>query len=454
MTARHPWLALACWVCSACGDNGLSTGSGPDAGVPDAEMPRTPSLQERVDDAVTHIKADTCFTQMDTSQCEWADYGVGPSFFNMAVSTGEAVLVIDGFDEGMYPQLVRWRNRIRGVYHVQDDGIVERNIAVHLPKQLGEALLSLGGPEFVSAGLLAPVSDAAGMIYGKLPLVFLGHGGVIFDHLVELTPEQPLVLLDLKGMLGLPPALCTVNPQTLAAAQAHFAAVASSLQQLIAAHNVHFINASFGDTVATMTTDWMQVCGTAVPGTGVLRQLLHLYDPVYAVLFHTPGVVTSHAAANLGDPADFPFDQVGAQYANRVRVGFISSRASGLDAQGRGSVQKSEQFPRDGDADVYLNWDCEAFIGCANPHYDMTGLFGLGLFNVAIMSTSYVNPLGLGRLIDLRYANHAAEPMSDALIQTLKSELTPALCGNGSQPCVYQDPVLHRQLEPYRLHYR
>jgi hypothetical protein len=45
--------------------------------------------------------------------------------------------------------------------------------------------------------------------------------------------------------------------------------------------------------------------------------------------------------------------------------------------------------------------------------------------------------------------------MSNALVQTLKRELTPSLCGDsGTHPCVYQDPIVHRQLEPYRLHYR
>jgi hypothetical protein len=95
------------------------------------------------------------------------------------------------------------------------------------------------------------------------------------------------------------------------------------------------------------------------------------------------------------------------------------------------------------------------FVGCADPHYELAGSFGLGTAALVIMATSYVNPLGLGRLINLRYANHPDDPMSNALIQTLKQELTPALCGqDGAQPCVYQDPIAHRQLEVYRQHYR
>ena len=60
----------------------------------------------------------------------------------------------------------------------------------------------------------------------------------------------------------------------------------------------------------------------------------------------------------------------------------------------------------------------------------------------------------LARLVDLRYAHHGAEPMSNALIQALKQELTPSLCGDGGgQPCVQQDPIKRRQLQLYRLGY-
>lgn len=448
-------LLFSAYLVLGCGDP--AGADGPDAPPPaDAGQPPPPSLEDRIEGAVERITADTCFAQDDTSGCDWADYDVGPTHVDMAVSTGEAILVIDSLGEGLFPQLVRYRNRILGVYRVNGDAIEAQSVTAHLPKQLGDALLSFAGPEFIPASLLGAVGDAASTAYGKLNLLFLGHGGIIFGHIVELAPEQPLVLLELSGFVGLLPSLCTgVDEPSLAAARAHFTAIASSLRQLMARHNVRFVNASFGDTVETTATDWTRTCKSAVPSTEVLRQLLHLYDPIYDALFNTDGVITANAAANLGDPLDFPFDQPIPQYRNRVRVGFISSLASGLDELGRGAVQKAEQFPRNGDADVYLNWDCETFGGCADPHYEMAGLFGLGTVAVTLMSTSYVNPLGLGRLINLRYANHGGEPMSNGLIQTLEQELTPSLCGDdGAKPCVYQDPIPHHQLEVYRQHYR
>ncbi len=272
------------------------------------------------------------------------------------------------------------------------------------------------------------------------------------------SPSSRSVLLDLAQLLDIPPAACQgINDQTLSAASVHFAAIAASLKQVMTDQRVRFVNASFGSTVPNLATDWARVCGGTVPSNEQLQQLLHVYDPIYDVLFNSEGVITAQASANLGSPADYPFDQVSAKYPNRGRVGFISSLSSGLDEAGRGAVQKVDQFPVDGDADVYLSWDCVTGVpdpSCADPHYQIVGDYGLRTGTVPFMSSSYVNPLGLARLVDLRYANHAAQPMSNALIQALKQELTPALCGAfGTQPCVYQDPIPHRQLEPYRLGY-
>jgi hypothetical protein len=415
----------------------------------------SPALQQRIDAAAESIRSDTCFAQEDTSLCQWADYEVGPAQFTMARSTGEAVLVIDDFGAGLFPEFVRYRNRMLGFYRINGERLEVETLSVHLPRRLGDVLVSFAGPEFIPAGALAQLVAPVGQTYGKLDLLYYGHGGVVFTHLVDLVPEQPLVLLDLTHLLEIPSVVCQgIDPRTLATAAAHGTAVAASLKQVMTDNNVRFVNASFGSTVQTLATEWPRTCGGAVPSNEQLRQLLHVYDPIYDVLFNSDGVIAAHASAQLGSPADFPFDQPNAQFPNRVRVGFISSSSSGLDEAGRGTVNKTEQFPADGDADVFLDWGCEGIDLCADPHYQLVAGYGLGVGTVAFMSSSYVNPLGLARLVNLRYANHAREPMSNTLVQTLKRELTPSLCGpGGDQPCTYQDPIAHRQLEPFRLHY-
>src|SRR6185369_7263873 len=446
------------------GDGGIGNGGSAGAvegGSPNGGSggdPQPSDLESRIDRAIESIQADSCFSGDDTSLCEWADYEVGAHQFDMARSTHEALLLIDDFSAGFYPELVRYRNRLLGVYRVDGDQVVLQVLSVHLPQRLGDALISFAGPEFISARALARVGAAVNASYGKLNLLYYAHGGVVFAHAVELVPEQPLVLLDLNHFLDIPPSVCSgIDPQTLAAATAHFSALTSSLKQIMSEQNVRFINASFGSTVPNLAVDWARTCGTELPSGEQLQALLHVYDPVYDLLFDSEGVVTAQAAANLGSPADYPFDQVSPKYPNRVRVGFFSSRNSGLDEIGRGDVEKTDQFPVPGDADVYLNWGCEMSTPaplCAEPHYEFAAPFGFGTATVPLMSTSYVDPLGIARLINLRYSRHDAEPMSNALIQTLRQELTPALCGDsGSVPCAYQDPIAHRQLELYRLGY-
>jgi hypothetical protein len=449
-------LALVMLACRCGSETAPATGGGGlDGGQVTDAMPLDAGLQRRIDEAIRSVQSDTCFAQGDPALCEWADYEVGPAQFNMARSTGESILVIDEFVPGFFPELVRYRNRIRGFYEVRDDTVAARVLSVHLPRRLGDVLVSFAGPEFIPADALARVALAISPIYGKVNLLYYGHGGVILTHLIELVPEQALVLLDIGHLVDLPPMVCAgIDDGTIAAATAHVTAIAASLARVMTEHQVRFINASFGSTTATVAESWRRTCGGAVPSAEQLQRVLHVFDPLFDLLFHSEGVITAHAAANLGCPGDYPFDQVSAKYSNRVRVGFISSLSSGLDEAGRGAVNKADQFPVDGDADVYLNWGCEAPDVCAEPHYRGAGVFGFGSGTLPIMSTSYVNPLGLARLINLRYANHGAEPMTDALVQKLRRELTPSLCGaDGAQPCVYQDPIVHRQLEPYRLHY-
>src|SRR4051812_3672648 len=200
-------LLLSTWCLTGCVDTQeLDLSHGPPSALSSADS--GPSLQLLINLAVSHITADTCFAQADTSMCQWADYAMGPSFVNMEVSTNEAILVIDDFSDGVFPQLLRYRNRIPNLYRASGDTIQPQAVSVHLPKQLGDALVSFAGPAFIPSTLLSAVNTAAATAYGNVPLLFLGHGGIVFSHLIELAPEQPVVLLQLSGLLGVQPALC------------------------------------------------------------------------------------------------------------------------------------------------------------------------------------------------------------------------------------------------------
>jgi hypothetical protein len=450
-------LLLCGWLAVGCGDG--SAEEQPDAAPDTTAPPLDPALQARVDAAIASMRSDPCLAAGTTSQCEWADYEIGPAQLSMAKSTGEAILIVDDL-ANFVPQLVRYRNRIAGYYKVSADHLELEIVSVRLPKRLGDVLASFAGPEFIPTSSLTDVGRAAWPAYAKLVSPSSAeHGGLVVGHLLDLVPEQPLVFVNFRGLLDIPPEICDrgINGETLAAATARKAALAASLRQVMTDHNVRFINASFGSTAPEVAESWQRTCATAVPSAAQVRELLHIYDPIYAALFSSEGVLAAHAAAELGGPEDFPFDQVNDLYPNQVRVGYISSSSSGLDEVGRGAVRKVKQSPSDGDADVYISWGCEENVPephCAAAHHEFVVGDGLKSLTLPFMASSFISPLGLARLINLRYANHAGEPMSNALIQTLKRELTPPLCGpDGAQPCVYQDPIAHHQLEPFRLQY-
>jgi hypothetical protein len=428
--------------------------------------PRTAPLADRIAAAVQLIQQDTCFQNTDGSTCTWADYRFTPGDFKMTSKTGadiprgpggaESIMVVDGFDPGS-PVLVRYHNRIAAYYHINpgEDGLTLTQTAAHLPKQLGDVLSYFAGPEFIPASALTPVAQAAS-IYDKLGLTFLGHGGVVLGHLLDLVPEQPIVLVDMANLLALPPELCDgLDDDNLASARHHFAGLASSLRLAMVMNNVHYVNASFGSTADTVRSDWQSTCGTSPPDTAGVRTLLGLYAPLYDALFNTPGVIAAHAAASLGSAADFPFDQVNSSYPNQVRVGYFSSKSSGLNWDGTGTLSKNDQFPATGNADVFLNWECLLFGDCAPLHYECVANYGLLPVTLPIMSTSYISPLALGRLINLRNGLHAGVAMSNQLIGALRSDLIPSRCGSSQHDkCIYQDPLVFKFLEVYRLGYK
>lgn len=439
------------------------------------------SLADRVNAAVQLIEQDICFQTTDGSDCEWTnpdttkpnpDVEISHAQFKMVSSTGaqikdgpavlggaEAILVVDSFDQGLYPQLVRYRNRLAAIYQVNrvTDSVEVKPLRVHLPRRLADVLTSFAGPEFIPASALTPVAQAASAVYDKLALSFLGHGGVVLGHLTDLVPEQPIVLLDMTHLLELPPEVCDgVTAANLDAARQHFVKLANSLRSMMFGHNIRYINASFGSTADTVRAEWQNTCGTEPPGTGDVRALLGVYAPLYDALFNSWGVIAAHASATLGAAADFPFDQSSAAYPNQVRAGYFSSKRSGINADGTGTLSKNDQFPAAvANADVFLNWECLFFGDCAPVHYECVATYGLATVTLPIMSTSYVTPLALARLINLRNQNHAGQDMTNQLVATLKSELTPSRCGSSRHDrCVYQDPIEFELLEVYRLHYK
>lgn len=437
------------------GDPPPGPGPGSDPGQP----PPVDPLAEQIAVARDLIQADDCF-RTGGGSCAFTDYAYRPSDFAITRSTGEAILIVDSFHT-LPVRALRYRKRIRGFYRFGQGGVLEPAAAAwRVPTSLWRALDSFSGPEHVPAWRLRGLVPAIQAAYPGVAFDNIGHGSMVFSLLADANPHQPLVLLDGFRLSDMAPqAYCDISDsatsrhELAAAAQA----AAGRLRAVIQAEGVRFINYSGGHTLATIRADWTEACGSPPPSDGLLRSRLAAHEPIYAVLFSTPGVATAHAAIDGADPADFPFDQASPQYANRIRVGYFTALTSGLDVSGRGDVSGLAGWPGAASADVYVNTGvlpARPFQHNRTPLLQIDG-HGVDHFPITAPQTSWVTPLTLSRLIHLRQSMYENRAMDDALVADLFRGAAPPLCvGQPGGRCRYQDPLVHGQIEAIRLGYR
>ncbi|ODU60160.1 MAG: hypothetical protein ABT02_07130 [Comamonadaceae bacterium SCN 68-20] len=114
-------------------------------------------------------------------------------------------------------------------------------------------------------------------------------------------------------------------------------------------------------------------------------------------------------------------------------------------------------WPSQGQADIFLNTGVlpfRPFEFNATPLLQL-GRYGVGLEPITRSTTSWVTPLALSYLIHVRHAQFSGEIMNDALIMKIFDVATPRQCPTLPKgQCIYQDPLLHGQVEAVRLGYR
>jgi len=376
----------------------------------------------------------------------------------MSRPTTEAILIIDTFPT-LPVRSIRYRKRIRNYYRLGQTGAVPAATTWRVPTRLWNALDRFSGPDHVPAWRLDGLREPIQSSYGSIPFDNVGHGSTVFSLLADTNPHQPLVIMDSIDLFRIDPVdYCdasgsvAVQNRLLQASQA----AAGQIIRVMRDNNVRFVNFSAGHTLPVVTADWRRDCGTQ-PSDAVLRQKLAAYAPIYDALFRTVGVMTIQAAIEGADAADFPYDQPSPAWPNRLRTGYFTSLNSGVDSQGRGDHAGLTGWPGAANADIYVNTG----VLPTRPYaYNFTpllqiGEFGIDHFPITAPQTSWVTPLALSRLINLRYGTFANRTMDDSLIADLFRSVTPTSCpGLPGSRCVYQDPLLHGDIESVRLEYR
>lgn len=417
------------------------------------------ALVRKVEAVRARVEADTCFdrTKPD-SGCAWTEHPFDASEFAMADSTGEAILIVDTLP-GLSPAMFRHRRRLKGYFRPTEDGVIApARYTWRLPATVHDALDAFATPEFIPSEWLAPVAEP---LQRRFPISFpetVTHGSNVFALLVETSPRQPIILLDSLNLETFAPGIaCDASEAGLTAFRERVRQVAASLRQLLGEHNVRFINVSRGDTFFSVRDTWSQHCGTPLPPETVLRGQLEALAPIYDVLFNTPGVFAAHAAIDGTGSHDYPFDGLDARYPFRLRMGFYQALESGLDAQGRGPYQQLEGWPALADVDVFFNSGVlkERPFPYNSTPYLIVDTLGVSISPVSHTTTSWITPLGLARFISLRDGQYAGQELTAALVGTIQQDMVPEACPDLPRGrCMYQDPLLHGQVEAVRLGYR
>ncbi len=421
---------------------------------------RDPSelLQRRIDAAFVGINTDTCFLDSeDVSNCARDTFAAGPAYVDAVFDQREAVLITDFLAPSV--EMLRYRNRVLGFYTVQGDGTIDSTpMSWELPQVFGEIVTGFASAPAIPSESFDELLPRLQEVYGQSVPVVGTHGLAVFNIIADLIPQTPIVFLDINRLTfhqSIPDVVCAIGEQggevDVEPLRAHAQRFAQDLRALFAAHQIRFINASWGYTIETVRGPWSRVCGSEPPSDDVLRQILAAYQPIFDALFNTEGVFAAHASLASPSAADAPFDQydpIG--FPNRLRVGVFQYPGVDVPPEGQTTVP-GEWFPEPNAdyADVWVNSGCDYFMGCREQRpLSLTLQYGMGRSDFALAQSSFVSPILLGMFVHFRN-QMLAETMDDSLIEDLIDTVIPECAFGLNTDCRYIDPLLHGQLDRY-----
>ncbi|ADO73523.1 hypothetical protein [Stigmatella aurantiaca] len=417
------------------------------------------TLSEQIDSALLAINnyKNFCSQTPGAPLCQSQANRFEPNQFSMSPHTGEAILIVDDFSQ-LPLRAIRYKNRLKGFFRAQAGGNIQPvQFDWNTPATFFTVLTRFAAPDLIPAESLRRLSGPLNEVFGYLNDQNFGHGSIVFSLLIEANPRQPVVVLDRPTLPGIAPEeFCDASAESHPALLQKSEHVASELVRIMTEHNVRFVNVSFGETFETIRDSWRRACVGNLPSDSILREKLAAYKPILKALSKTPGVFAAQSAINASNAQDFPYDYPSQEYPNRVLAGYFTALTSGLDEQGRGNSGALVGWPQRQNVDLYLNSGVLAqrpFPYNQTPLLQVDG-FGTDIYPITTTATSWIAPLALSRFIHLRYSSFGNETMNDQLIEKIRARMVPVACGNPKTACVFQDPLLHGQVEAVRLGYR
>lgn len=322
---------------------------------------------------------------------------------------------------------------------------------LRLPATLGTILTALSRAPSPPAAALSKLLEPLDRQYTRHVKWFAAHGDSVFNVMKELVPNHPFVIVgDARFFRQFRTALCDLPmradgmPDT-SALRAISETYAAGLSQLIARHNVRYVNASWGYQRGTVLSGW-RACRSEALSDAAIDGILEAWMPVYEVLFATRDVLGVQAAIPQGEGR---LDQENPALRNRLRVGVFAYGGSDVPEAGWRTYGGLRAPADERYADLYVNTGAERGKTGVGGVFGSTRPYGLGERQaIPVPQTSFFAPIALARMVALRGSErYRSRPMSDAAIEEMLLAVTCRARSGAIPACRYQDPLWYDHFE-------
>lgn len=319
------------------------------------------------------------------------------------------ILVVDQFLPS--PFYVRYQNHLDGYYEFtttenQDIKIDRKGYKVMLPVRLGAILEVYSDLSKGSSATLAPILPPLREAYGDMLSVPTSHGNAVTSILMDMVPDNQVVLLDSLGMdlIGrFPDLFCDLeDDENFEKLKNIGEQYAKALDSFIDDRNIRYINASFGVTAHTLATGWNRQCGGHANGL-IIDRAFEIYLPIYRQIFGNSQVIAAQAANERPVNAWHDrFDVKRDDFSSRLRIGSLGhTEEPDIPDVGQGFAPiGSERSPtNDNWVDTYFNAGCVWGRCRDEKSLSMTHFLGFGRGPLPAPATSFVTPVGLAEIV-------------------------------------------------------
>ncbi|MFW7379955.1 MAG: hypothetical protein ACOH5I_14170 [Oligoflexus sp.] len=382
--------------------------------------------------------------------CEKLQVAAGELYQEGRLRQDQRVLIIDDFSSSA---TIHFNHRIRSTYQVNENGSYQR-APIRGPVFRGAwdiaAIIADSGR---SAESFADLSERYRLRFGKiLNEHSIAHGNAVLDILAIYNPEAEFVLASGEYHQAFIESMCRLDFPAL---EQFLRNRLRSLLGIIATEEIQFINYSAGYTKGQLRRAFADLCGVREPAEEDLDEFLRIEHAFIEQMSNLSQVIFVQAAASVPagiDPLDFaPNDCLREGHPNRLRVAYLLGNGLNIPREGTDLEAMQDYIPPSflharPCIDVYLNARMDhrfPFKPDVQPIQVSDG--ALGLLPLPAPASSFISPLALSRMINIKEVQFSDENLSDQLIQRIFKILT----HDGAR--MVQDPMFHHDLEKFRL---